>query len=70
MSYLNNPLFVETSQNEKKVTPRDIEMAQWYEETQAAKVHQPSRTSGLLGRLHGLLVATWQRRPQATRAED
>jgi hypothetical protein len=70
MSFLNDPLFVETMQNEKKVTQRDIEMAQWYEETQAAKVRQPRRTSGLLGQLHGLLVATWQRRPQATRAED
>ena len=70
MSFVIDPLYVETVLNEKKVTQRDIEMAQWYEETQAAKVRQPRRTSGLLGRLHGLVVATWQRRPQATRAED
>ena len=70
MSFVIDPLYVETVLNEKEVTQRDIEMAQWYEETQVAKVPLPRRTSGLLGRLHGLLVATWQHRPQATRAED
>ena len=64
MSFVIDPLYVETVLNEKKVTQRDIEMAQWYEESQAAKARQPRRTSSLFARLRGFLVTAWQRRPQ------
>ena len=64
MIFVIDPMYVETVLNEKKVTQRDIEMAQWFEESQAAKARQPRRTSGLFGRLRGFLVATSQRRPQ------
>ena len=66
MSFVVDPLYVETVLNEKKVTQRDIEMAQWFEDSQATRVRQPRRTLGLLGWLRGFLGATSQRRPQRT----